>query len=158
MQGEWGRRGRGRHCKHHDAHNAFGRVFAASDIAARMSGERLERNAFGAPRREKRRHDPRDLGSSILTTISGIHVSPRGFFRYDCSGSYARWNANRADARKCAARLPYLIPRRLRKKYVRISPEGAAKTSWTLVSFCAVRNARFRASLSLFICLFESKF
>jgi len=46
-----------------------------------------------------------------------------------------------------AVRLPYLIPRRLQKKYVCIFPEGTAKTSRTLVSFCAIRNARFRMSL-----------
>lgn len=54
-------------------------VFAASDIAARMSGEiRLENE--GTRDRTRRRGATifGTPGSSILTAISGIHVSPRG--------------------------------------------------------------------------------
>jgi len=51
-----------------------------SRTRTRRGGERsLEREERDAG---KRRHgDPRDSGSSILTTINGTHVSPEGFFR-----------------------------------------------------------------------------
>lgn len=91
-----------------------------------MSEEHVPRAKEGT-RSEKRRHDLRDPESSILTAISGVHVEVQeGFFRYDCSGSYARWNVNRRPEMHSRSSMPDSSP--IAKEISSAFTPGLAKT------------------------------
>lgn len=67
----------------------------------------------------RKNHVDRDFGSSILTTISGLHENPGKIFPSSLLRSVLHPNGGMlTDARKCIVDLPYL--NHLRKKSIRI--------------------------------------